>query len=333
LAKINDLDYLVVSARVKALENGLISSAKLDELIDSKSDEDVAKTLADAGYMQFDPKHPEEMDYALSKTRDFRFTDLADSVPDGRYMDIFKIKYDYHNVKTYLKAKAASKVYSGAMSGLGRYTEEEIVGAMDSGDYSNLSKELEEGTIYARDVLNTTRDPQLSDIALDKYMFKDMLSCAVESGSSFLTGYVKLLIDSANLKALVRTVRMGKTAEFFEGVVIDGGDVSAGQIVDALRDDIQSLGDIYASSLLCDAAAKGLAVIGGGPLTEFELACDNAVNDYLSGALYVAFGEAPLVGYLAAVETEIINLRIVLMGRNAKLDPAVIRSRLRNTYV
>ena len=37
--------------------------------------------------------------------------------------------------------------------------------------------------------------------------------------------------------------------------------------------------------------------------------------------------------YLAARETEYTNLRILLMGRAAGIDPAVIRTRLRASYV
>ena len=71
----------------------------------------------------------------------------------------------------------------------------------------------------------------------------------------------------------------------------------------------------------------------GGPLTAFEKLCDDAVGDYLAGAQSVPFGEAPLVSYLAARETEYTNLRILLMGRAAGIDPAVIRTRLRASYV
>ena len=42
---------------------------------------------------------------------------------------------------------------------------------------------------------------------------------------------------------------------------------------------------------------------------------------------------SPLVGYLAARETEYTNLRILLMGRNTGLPADVIRARLRQSYV
>ena len=81
------------------------------------------------------------------------------------------------------------------------------------------------------------------------------------------------------------------------------------------------------------AAEAGAEALRGGPLTDFEKLCDNAVGDYLAGAQFVPFGEAPLLGYLAARETEYTNIRILLMGRGAGLPAEVIRSRLRNGYV
>ena len=58
-----------------------------------------------------------------------------------------------------------------------------------------------------------------------------------------------------------------------------------------------------------------------------------AVTAYLAGARYVAFGEAPLIGYLAARETELTNVRVILSGRLAGLDADTIRERLRESYV
>jgi len=55
--------------------------------------------LQECGYPALDADHPEEMDAALSAVREETLADLADSAPDPRYIDIFKLKYDYHNVK------------------------------------------------------------------------------------------------------------------------------------------------------------------------------------------------------------------------------------------
>ena len=88
---------------------------------------------------------------------------------------------------------------------------------------------------------------------------------------------------------------------------------------------------IYGPTRFAQAAEAGEAALKGGSLTEFEKRCDDAVSDYLAGAQMIPFGEAPLLAYLAARETEYTNIRILLMGRTAGLSPEVIRSRLRRT--
>ena len=71
----------------------------------------------------------------------------------------------------------------------------------------------------------------------------------------------------------------------------------------------------------------------GGPLTQFEKDCDDAVLDEVRRAQCVAFGEAPVIAYLAAKEAEILAIRIILTGRLADLAPDIIRERLREAYV
>ena len=94
-----------------------------------------------------------------------------------------------------------------------------------------------------------------------------------------------------------------------------------------------ALQELYGPTPLQAAAEAGAEALRGGPLTDFEKLCDDAVGEYLAGAQFVPFGEAPLLGYLAARETEYTNIRILLMGRGAGLPAEVIRSRLRNGYV
>ena len=44
-------------------------------------------------------------------------------------------------------------------------------------------------------------------------------------------------------------------------------------------------------------------------------------------------GIEPVVGYLQAKETEVMNLRMILTGKISGMDDALIRERLRDTYV
>jgi V/A-type H+-transporting ATPase subunit C len=126
---------------------------------------------------------------------------------------------------------------------------------------------------------------------------------------------------------------MGKSAEFMEGALLDGGEISADSVLSVARAGGSGLAELYAPTVLKAAAEAGAEALTGDALTEFEKRCDDAVSAYLAGAQLVPFGEAPLVGYLAARETEYTNLRIILMGRKAGLPAEIIRSRLRASYV
>ena len=70
----------------------------------------------------------------------------------------------------------------------------------------------------------------------------------------------------------------------------------------------------------------------GGSRTAFERACDIAVTAYLRTAKLVSYGPEAVIAFLAAVESEITAVRMLLTGRLAGIEPDTIRERLRDMY-
>lgn len=327
--KIRDVDYLGISARVRAMENALLTPDQLEQLITAKTDDETAKLLQAFGYPQLDPTHPDEMDAALNEDRERMLEDLGSSIPDAGYLDVFKIKYDYHNIKAVLKAEAMGSPASGMLTELGRVSAAELEEAVRGGELSGLPGCMEQAVEEGREVLSSTRDPQLGDAAIDRWYFRDMLQTAKETGSEFLLGYVRRQLDCANLRTLVRTLRMGKTSDFLRGVLFEGGEVDADELLRVSANSGAGLAEAYAPTGLADAAEAGAAAVQGGSLTDFEKRCDDAVSAYLEAARLIPFGEAPVLSYLAMRETEYLNLRIALLGHAAGIPADVIRGRLR----
>ena len=329
--RIKDTDYLAISARIKAMETGLLTRERMEQVLDARTDEEAVKLLQECGYPELDARNPEAMDAALSAAREATLSDVLDGAPDPRYIDIFKLKYDYHNIKAVLKAAAMNVSPDSMLMDMGRVPAAALKEAVLTGRLDELPEGLAAAAAEAKEVLDTTRDPQLSDIALDRRCYQEMARVAEETGSAFLAGYVKIQIDAANLRSLVRTLRMGKGGEFLKTVLLEGGDIGTDAV--AAAGNSGALQELYGPTALQAAAEAGAEALRGGPLTAFEKLCDDAVGEYLAGAQFVPFGEAPLLGYLAARETEYTNIRILLMGRGAGLPAEVIRSRLRNGYV
>lgn len=326
---IKDTDYLAISARIKAMETTLLTRERMEQVLEAKTDDEALKLLQESGYPQLRGTDPTALDAALSAAREESFADLTDSAPDPRYIDVFRLKYDYHNIKVLLKSAAVGANPDHMLADMGRVSVQQLKDALAGNETADLPPMLAAAAAEAKEVLDTTRDPQLSDIVLDRWSYRDMLAVAEATGSAFLRGYVQVQIDAANLRALVRTLRMGKNEAFLSGVLFEGGDIPADAILKVSADKGAGLKELYEPTRFHEAAECAQESLHGGALTEFERLCDDAVSDYLSGAQFVPFGEAPLVGYLAARETEYTNLRILLTGRGTGLSPDVIRSRLR----
>ena len=116
-----DTDYLSVSARIRAMENRLLTRERMDRMIDAADDGEARKVLAECGY-------PEggSLDQALAAARADVFRDMESAVPDPRLVEIFQLKYDYHNGKTLLKAAAMGRDPQPILLPGGRYDPAEL---------------------------------------------------------------------------------------------------------------------------------------------------------------------------------------------------------------
>lgn len=321
--------YLYLSAALRAREAKLLSNERAERMLDAAGFEECAKLLTDCGYSDMSQMNAKEIDAELSQHRADIFAELDRMAPDKAAVDVFRMKYDYHNAKAVVKAEAMGADASHILSGCGRIAPEKLVAAYNDERWNELPPVMAKAVEDARDTLAHTGNPQLADFLLDRAYFKEFSDTAEALDSKFLKGYVQLLIDSTNLRSTVRTMRMGKDSEFLREALLPGGSVDTDRFLNTDKD---GLAAIFGHTVLEGAATLGAEAVEGGGLTAFELACDNAVNSYISGAKLVSFGEEPLVAYLTAVESEITAIRMILTGRLAGIEPGVIRERLRELY-
>ena len=323
--------YLYLSAMLRAREAKMLTREKAERMIDTASFDEAAKMLADCGYEDYSGMNAKQVDNALAERRAEIFAELARMSPNPETVEVFRMKYDYHNAKTLIKAEAAALEREDLLSSSGRVPVQTLIKSFTEEKFTGVPPVLADAIVQAKSVLARTANPQLADFALDKAYFTELLKAARELDSDFLTGYARILIDSANLRSAVRTMRMGKDLDFLKLALVPGGGIDVGRIT-ASSSSGEALAALYANTLLAEAAALGAEAAKGGRMTDFELACDNAVTAYLTRARLVAFGEAPVIAYLAAVEGEITAVRMILTGFLAGIAPDTIRERLREFY-
>ena len=119
---------------------------------------------------------------------------------------------------------------------------------------SGTSEMFKRAMEQAETALTEGGDPQQADLILDRACYSEMAQLAKELRSPFLEGYVRLCVDTANLRAAVRVHRMGREGEFLRQVLLPGGNVSEGAIAAARGD---ALGEVFRSGPLAQAADLG----------------------------------------------------------------------------
>lgn len=327
MGKKDDRDYCFITTRLRALENEMLNRERLEMMLEASSAEEAVKVLQECGYREVTAASPVSLEQSLAAERERIFKEVAFFSPDPRLVDVFRVKYDYHNAKVLLKAEALGIDAPELLSEAGRVPAQILAQAVLTGNFIVVPNRLQYAIEAARELLGATRDPQLADTLLDRAYFDEMFELAAQTESAFITGYVRASIDAANLKSAVRAARIGKGIDFLRSTLFSGGNIDIGRIAETVASGA-SLEELYANTPLREAAA-----VKDGPLTAFERICDDAVSRYLITARHVPFGEQPVILHMAARELEFTAVRIIISGLLAGLKPDTIRERLREIYV
>lgn len=331
MSHLKDTDYLALSSRLHVLETRLLSRERMERMIEARDSAEAAKVLTECGYGELAEVSAQGLEKSLGAAQETLFRELGKALPDPGILTVFQIKYDYHNAKALVKARAKGTDPAPLLVGGGRYAPAQLREDFQKDDLREYAEPFQAAAARAGEALASTGDAQLCDFILDRACYAELSAAAKATGSALLMGYVALMTDAANLRAAVRAARLGKDEGFLRGALLPGGSVDTEALAMAGADGLALL---FKGSPLAKAAEAGaaLAVPGGAALTQFEKLCDDAVTGYMRPARRVPFGEETPIGYLYAREAELTAIRTIMSGRLAGQSGDVIRSRLREPY-
>lgn len=106
MTKIKDTDYLTISTRIRAMENKLLTRERMERMLEAHTDDEAVKVLSECGYGELTELTHTALDALLAQARAALYRELRSAVPDPGLVEVFQMKYDYHNAKVLLKAQA-----------------------------------------------------------------------------------------------------------------------------------------------------------------------------------------------------------------------------------
>lgn len=326
--KRKDTDYLFLSSRIRCMENHLLTAQRCEQLLSLPTVPECARFLAELGY---DPIFDElSLHKALQKSEEETMTDIGRFMPEPELLEVFRLKYDYHNLKTIIKSRGVGDLSHMLLDAGNMPLQELTERYAERGNWDFLPGSRATAAAEAQRVLAETGNPQRCDFILDAAYFDRLHQIARNSQCGYLENYVRILIDSANLRSLVRSWRLGKDTGFLKQVLFEGGSVSVSSVLSGAANGVSF---VYRGSPLAYAAELGEESVKGGSLTAFERECDNAVARVVAQSKDVPFGVEVVLGFLTAKEAEWIAIRTIVLGRMAGMDTEAIRERVRMSYV
>ena len=129
--KTKDLNYLAMSAMLRAREANMLGRDRMDRMLAAGSYGEAAKLLAECGYEDLSDADAAGVDAALTRRRAAVFEELAGMAPQPEVVDIFRLKYDYHNLKTLVKAAGAQVSGDRLLSDCGRVPADKLKAAVE----------------------------------------------------------------------------------------------------------------------------------------------------------------------------------------------------------
>lgn len=321
------------TAMTRSNERNLITSEQFRVMIDSGSIDDICRTIQDAGYGSDSEPFKADTYQAILSDRELNlFDDTLALGKEFQALDVLNYVNDYHNIKVLLKAEALGVDRSDILLNTGNIPADKMVELVRNRD-KMLSEEMLNAVLEASETHARTNDPQLIDFICDKYCFIEMSRVANESGNEFVKGYVRIKTDIANLKTYARVRAMKQPWSYFAEVFVPGGNVDESTYQKAYNEDAAQFGTHFKGTLLADAASVGLEDLAKtSDFTLFEKLCDDALMDYAKSGKEVSFGIEVVFAYYIAKQIEMMNIRVVMAGKLAGMDPEKIQERMRKTY-
>ncbi len=317
-------DYAYTTGRIRGLETYLLKEADFSRL---KEVERVGESLEILSkifpYSESLKRAEKEEDFEIGLEEELRRTylDLRSFCPEPDLVDLFWIRYDFHNLKVLLKTHLHPGSSSeNLLSSAGTQNVETLKKAILKDDFFDLSLNFKNLLKRVLPLVEGNPRPQFIDILLDKELFQRIFRGLGKFKDYFLTELMQRLIDSFNIKTFLRIKFWGeKEEEFYEEVLLEGGGIPNSQFLKLSRQPVEALIDKLHNADYKEAVKEALE--------EWEekkslFTLDHFFEEYLLNwtkkGFYITFGREPLINYIFLKEREIRILRSILRRKLAQ---------------
>ncbi len=329
-------EYTYAVARIRALENSLLTDSAIDQLIACRDEAGCIHFLEEKGWGDADTAGNGEA--ILAREEEKIWEVVKDLHIDMKRFSVLSLPKEFHNLKAAVKAVYEESLEKGAAaSHMNIYYEGTAVSGKNleeiirERDFDRLPDDMKGAAEEAYDLLMHTGDGQCCDVIIDRACLLAVLEAGKEAGRegySVIRDYAESTVSVADIRTAVRAARTGKSHDFLVKALVDTEALSADHLAKAASQGEDAVREYLASTDYRDAVDH----LAKSP-SAFEKWCDDRITESLTPQKYEAFTIGPVIAYVIARQNEIKTVRLILTGKANGLSDNSIRERVRQMYV
>lgn len=319
--------YPFAVASVRSMENKLLTKQKLMQMAEAKDAAEALRILSETDYGKTEINDIHEFEKMIQNHLEAEYQAVGKLIASETFMDIFRFKNDYHNVKVLIKEEISKVNGKKYLIQGGSIPVDILQKNFRERNYMELPNIKADAVQEATEMYAKTKNARFIDSILDKACFQVMSDAAEKLGNEYVSKYVRKLADVTNLKTLLRIWQLKRSNEELEESIVPGGELPAELLIKALKNDnvIQMLKDTSYGTLCETYMDQGFTV--------FEKACDDYLMECIKDAKYKTLTPEPVAAYILAKETEAKCVRIIMTCKLHDIDAETIKERVREAYV
>lgn len=321
-------DYLYAGARIKALENNLLTENQMEVLLSAKSYDEAIHNLHETFLGLYlaqnrDTPLPYILEMVVSDAKSL----LKSIAPKPDLLNILWLKYDFYNlaaiVKGFQKGLEPEKIEALCFKS-GIYKPINLIEAYKNKNLQRYNSLFKRSVDKAESVNEVSEVDRIMNMAY----FESAKEIAVESEDQFLNDYVKLIIDFFNIQANLRALSHGTPGKSPRPIYVQGGTVPKTRLDD--RDSLlRAIGRIGPANLWEDAIREYRET---GSYALIETTFDNRIKTFIREKGNETFSIASLYSYFQAIKNNVQIVRTILVGKHSELPEHELRKTVRTRY-
>ena len=319
-------DYTYAVARVRALENALLTQEDINQLLACPNEDDAVDWLMAKGWGNGEDAKDGEtiLKFEYNKT----WKTARELVKNMDNLNVLFYQNFFNDIKGSMKRIATGIDAPEAYLENPFLTDEEFMEIFNERKWYKLQDELQQPTKEAFEILLETGDGQLADTMVDRMCLEAYRRMAKKADHQIIKDYAEETVAVINIKIAVRGSRTGKNKAYFEMALSESNLINKDGLIKAALTGIEAIIE-YLETTEFKNGAESLKK----SLSSFECWCDNRIVELMKPQKRNSFTIGPVFAYLYARENELKSVRNILMGKRSKLSVDNIRERVRTMYV